>query len=188
MPYSSTRLLLVCAGATMATREACFPRPTDSLDEGGRAKARTLASALPGRAAALRFVSPAAAAIETAALFGIADAETAAALRDADGGDWAGQALSALDPAAVATWLAAPEIGPPGGEGLAAVQERVGPWMDDLAAGRILAITHPAVVRAAIAHALGIAVGTTVAIDLAPLSWVVLSRHGRWRLQEVRAP
>jgi len=179
-----TRLVLLCAGATAATRAARFADPAEPLDAGGRAKAQALV--LAGPAADRCRVSPAAAAGETAALIGVA-AEVDPALRDIDAGDWTGRGLDALDPAALAAWLAAPEAGAPGGETMAAVRDRVGAWLDALGEERVLAISHAAVLRAAIAHALDVPVAATMAIDIAPLSVVVLSRHGRWRLQELRA-
>lgn len=178
-----TRLVLLCAGATAAMRAARFADPAEPLDAGGRAK--VLALDLAGAAAAQCWVSPAAAARETAALIGVA-AEEAPALRDIDAGAWTGRSLESLAPAAVAAWLAAPEADAPGGESMAAVRARVGPWLDGLGEGRMLAISHAAVLRAAIAHALDVPVAATLAIDVAPLSMVVLSRHGRWRVQELR--
>lgn len=179
-----TRLVLLCAGATAATRTARFADPAEPLDAGGRAKVQALA--LTGPAAERCWVSPAAAARETAELIGIAAEETPA-LRDIDAGAWTGRSLDSLAPEAIATWLAAPEAGVPGGESMAAVRTRVGPWLDALGEGRMLAISHAAVLRAAIAHALDVPVAATMAIDIAPLSVVVLSRHRRWRLQELRA-
>ena len=179
-----TRLVLLCAGATAATRATRFADPAEPLDAGGRAKVQALA--LTGPAAERCWVSPAAAARETAALIGVVAAEEPA-LRDIDAGDWTGRSLDGLPAAALADWLAAPEAGAPGGESMAAVRDRVGAWLDALAEGRVLAVSHAAVLRAAIAHALAVPVAAMMAIDIAPLSVVVLSRHRRWRLQELRA-
>ena len=60
---------------------------------------------------------------------------------------------------------------------------RVAAWMDALGDGRFVIVTHAAVVRAAIVHALGAPPHAGLRIDLAPLSRTVLSRSGPWRMQ-----
>lgn len=187
---ATTRLTLLCAGATRGMREGRFPDLADRLDEGGRAKVHAAArdgSARDWAGGGHSFVSPAAAALETAALLGIASSEEPA-LRDADAGEWAGRSIEEIGGAAFAHWLAAPEPGAPGGEPLAAVRARVGAWVDGLGAGRTLAVTHAAVIRAAIAHALALPDASVLAIDVAPMTRVILSRHGRWRLQAIVPP
>jgi broad specificity phosphatase PhoE len=109
-------------------------------------------------------------------------------LRDCDFGRWAGRSLAeveAQEPEAVADWLQNPHAAPHGGESFADVMRRVGGWMDDLLVGNgsVLAITHATVVRAAIAHALGVGPGTFRHIDVAPLTRTRLSGGGRrWTL------
>ena len=66
--------------------------------------------------------------------------------------------LAAEDPATLQAWMTDPEAGPPGGESLRALVDRVTGWMDglpgeDRSVG--LAVVDPPVVRAAVAHALG---------------------------------
>ncbi|MBB3692868.1 histidine phosphatase family protein [Sphingomonas sp. BK580] len=182
----TVRLLLLCVGATEATRAARFAAPDDALDPAGLAKARALRL---GAAASWRgVVAPERSARETAAALGLAAAGEAA-LADQDAGAWRGRALETLPAAAVAAWIAAPERGTPGGESLEAVRARVGTWLDALAAtdgGRWLAVTHAAVIRAALAHALALPVAATLAIDVAPLATVALSFTDRWRLRELR--
>ena len=185
----STHLVLLCAGATASFRAARFPDPAEPLDEGGRAAVRRFVPG--GRRFDRCLIAPGMAARDTAALLSLAG-EDEASLRDIDAGDWTGAGLDEVDGAALAAWLAAPETGAPGGEGMAAVADRVGACLDGLAAGSVLAVTHVAAIRAAIAHALGIPVAATLGIDVTPLMRVTLSRHGhghghgRWRLQEMR--
>ncbi|SEM97830.1 Broad specificity phosphatase PhoE [Sphingomonas gellani] len=178
----TTRLILMCAGATPSTRAARFPDPAEALDEGGRAKVRAMTRTWPMTARSV--VSPAVAAQETADLLGIGG-QVEPALRDMDAGGWAGRGMEEIGEAALAGWLAAPELGAPGGEGLAAVRARVGAWLDALEPGWVVVVTHAAVIRAAVAHALAIPDAAVFAIDVAPLTRVALSRHGRWRLQEL---
>jgi hypothetical protein len=51
--------------------------------------------------------------------------------------------------------------------------------------GRFIAITHPVIVRAAIAHTIGVDAGAFQSIDVAPLSAAVLSFSNRWRLRSL---
>lgn len=48
---------------------------------------------------------------------------------------------------------------------------------------RILAITHPTVMRAALAHVLEIPPSAAFRIDIAPLSRLTLSFNRQWRFQ-----
>ena len=182
----TVRLLLLCAGATEATRAARFAAPDDALDPAGLAKVRALRL---GAAASWRgVVAPERSARETAAALGLTAAEEAA-LADQDVGAWRGGVLTTLPSEELAAWIAAPERGAPGGESLDAVRARVGTWLDSLAAagqGRWLAVTHAAVIRTALAHALALPVTATLAIDVAPLATVTLSFTDRWRLRELR--
>jgi broad specificity phosphatase PhoE len=183
----ATRLVLLCAGATASARAGSFPDPDEPLDDGGREKARALR--LDGPSFDECCAAPSYAAIETASLLDLV-ARPVAALRDVDRGDWAGHGFEAIDQAALATWLAAPDAATPGGESMVDVVTRVAPWLDGLSGSdrRVLAITHPAVIRAALAHALSLPVAATLAIDVPPLAAVALSHHDRWRLQELRRP
>lgn len=182
----TVRLLLLCAGATDATRAARFAQPDDALDRVGLAKveARRLGPAASWRCV----VAPERSARETAQALSLV-ATDEPALADQNAGAWRGRALATLPKDEVAAWIAAPERGAPGGESLDTVRARVGAWLDPLAAageGRWLAVTHAAVIRAALAHALALPVTATLAIDVAPLATVALSFTDRWRLRELR--
>lgn len=181
----AVRLVLLCAGPTASARSGGFPDPAEPLDPGGRAKARALR--LEGPPPDLCCMAPTRAAGETAELLGLA-AEPVPALRDVDRGDWTGRALDTIDRRALASWLTDPAAPTPGGEGMAAVVARIAPWLDALRGSdrRVLAITHAAVIRAALAHALALPVAATLAIDIAPLAAATLSCHDRWRLAELR--
>ena len=182
----TVRLLLLCAGATDATRAARFAQPDDALDPVGFAKLEALRL---GPAASWRcVVAPERSARETAQALSLV-ATDEPALADQNAGAWRGRALATLPKDEVAAWIAAPERGAPGGESLDTVRARVGTWLDSLAAageGRWLAVTHAAVIRAALAHALALPVTATLAIDVAPLATVALSFTDRWRLRELR--
>lgn len=172
-------MLLLCHAATTATRAAAFPAD-EPLDARGRAEAAKLAGRLPKA----RFIltSPARRAVDTVAATGLAAREHPA-LRDCDYGRWAGASLddiAAAEPEAVALWLSDPHAAPHGGESIGALIERVAMWMDgEVPQGRTLAITHAAVIRAAVIHALGAPANAFWRIDAAPLSLIELRRNER---------
>jgi broad specificity phosphatase PhoE len=180
----TARLDLLAHGATAATRAARFPK-----DEGLEGYAVSAIEALRGKLRPYAHVlaAPARAARETAQALGF-DAEVEMALSDCDYGRWRGLASKDVverEPDAFAAWLSDPAAAPHGGESVAALIERIGAWLAQSLAreSATLAITHAAVVRAAIVHALGASSATFARIDVAPLSLARLSGHaGRWNL------
>ncbi|WCM30034.1 histidine phosphatase family protein [Sphingomonas sp. QA11] len=176
---------MLCHAATTTSRVGGFADPAEPLDDGGLRTARAYRIPLPSP----RHIatSPALAARQTAEALGL-DADIDTALRDIDHGKWTGRSLAeihALDPDGIAGWIADPAAGAPGGETMAAVGIRVAEWLA-VQAGReapVLAITHPMVVRTAIAVALGVLLDGALRIDVAPLSMAVLSFNRVWRLQ-----
>jgi broad specificity phosphatase PhoE len=184
----TVRLDLLAHGASSAIRAGRFPD-----DEGLEASAVTALEALRGRLRSYRcaLTSPSRAARETAALGLKASVETA--LKDCDYGRWRGLDVAdvvAREPEAYAAWLSDPPAAPHGGESLAALIERAGVWLGQSLTreGATLAVTHAAVVRAAIVSALGAGSSSFWRIDVAPL-WVArLSGHaGRWNLAALGA-
>ncbi len=154
------------------------------LDAGEDARATALG--LPRKAGDRAFVAPTAAARATAAAIGLAPID-APALADMNYGPWAGRTLAEIadqDEAGLRAWLAAPETGVPDGESLAAVIARVSPWLEATSdmQGRVLAVTHPMVMRAILAAALGMPPTATMRIDIAPLGRMMLSFNRGWRL------
>src|SRR5689334_25449627 len=87
------RLVLLCHGATAATRAAAFPRD-EPLEPAVLARTHLLATALP-HSACVR-CSPALACRQTAAVLGL-DAEIESALADWQAGRWAGRTLAELE-------------------------------------------------------------------------------------------
>lgn len=168
----------MCCAATARARSGGFAGPDEGLDAGGRRGAGALQLVGPA------VVSPARAALETAAACGLVVTKDDR-LRDQDFGGWAGLSFGEIPPPMLERWLAAPEAGVPGGESLAAVAARAGAWLEAQrdVGGSVLAVTHAMVIRGVIAAALGIAPAATLGIDIAPLGRVALSFNGRWRLQ-----
>ena len=183
------RLTLVCHGATAANRSAAFP-----LDEPLEPRALDAARALAGRgAAATALTSPALRARQTAAAMGLA-AVVESALRDCDYGRWAGhdmQALAEREPEAMAAFLRDPSARPHGGESIGDLVARVGGWLDAVSQrrGSIVAVTHVAVIRAALIHVLKPPLDAFWRIDAPPLSVAAATWDGRrwaWRVGDAR--
>ena len=132
--------------------------------------------------------SPARRALQTATLLGLSPT-VALALRDCDHGRWRGRTLAevgAREPDALAAWITDPTAAPHGGESVREVVARVACWLDERCRerGHHVAVTHGAVIRAAIAHALGAGPAACRHIDVAPWSRTLLSCHaGIWRLR-----
>lgn len=182
------RLLLIRHAATDAVRRAAFP-VDEALDGAGLAAARALAGRL-GRGDALS--SPARRARDTAAAAGLR-AAVEPALRECDFGAWAGRTLAEVhgdDPDGAGAWMTDPHACPHGGESLAALLARVGGWLDKQAAsdGRVIAVTHGGVVKAAVVHALAAPAAAFWRVDVTPLALTELHAHdGRWTIARVNA-
>ena len=178
------RLHLLCAASTSSVSSIAFAAD-EPLDARGRASLARLTGRLPSCQLVLR--GPALRAAQTAEGLAL-DAGVEAMLRDCDFGRWAGRSLAQIqaeEPEAVADWLQNPRAAPHGGESFADVMTRVGGWMDGLLAVNrsVLAVTHPTVIRAAIAYTVGTGPEAFRHIDVAPLTRTTLSGGGgRWTL------
>jgi len=180
----ATRLVFLCHAATRSMREGGFPDPEEPLDEGGQHKAQILGLRPTPEVV---FAAPTLVARQTAQALELG-ALVEPALADIDHGAWRGRSLvevQASEPEALMGWIRNPALGAPGGETFASVLSRVSDWMEAQAASerRILAITHQAVMRAALAHVLDIPSAAAFRIDIAPLSRLTLSFNRQWRFQ-----
>ncbi|MCB0929532.1 MAG: histidine phosphatase family protein [Mycobacterium sp.] len=120
---------------------------------------------------------------QTAELAGLS-ASVRPELADLDAGDWRGRGLGEPAPAELMAWLSEPGATPHGGESILGVIDRVRAWMDALEPGRTVAVTHPAVVRAAILIALAAPPESFWRIDVRPASKTVLYRRAAgWTLR-----
>jgi broad specificity phosphatase PhoE len=160
----------------------------EPLDRQGHAQAAALAGALRGVDATL--TSPTLRARQTAAAL-LLDAIIDPALRDIDLGRWAGRSFADVEgaePEALAAWTSRPDAAPHGGESVVDLADRVAPWLSARGGqtGRIVAVTHPAVIRAAIVVAIDAGPATFWRIDIAPLCRVSLSGNGDgWTLRAI---
>jgi broad specificity phosphatase PhoE len=180
----TARLIVICHASTAAIRGSCFP-DNEPLDEHGKVSATALAGRLPN--ADRWLTAPELRARQTAEALGF-DAAVEPALRDCDYAAWRGQSFDEVhrsEPEAVATWLRDPEATPHGGESIFSLTRRVGDWLlrEQAHQQRSIVVTHSAIVRAAIVHAIGAPPQSFWRIDIAPLSITRLSGdNNRWNL------
>ena len=107
-------------------------------------------------------------------------------LADLDCGRWRGGVLSSVSAADLAVWLTDPTSAPHGGDSVVDVVKRVTDWLDSLTASpsRMVAVTHPAVIRAAMLVVLDAPPKSFWRIDIAPASRTVLHFRGHaWTLR-----
>jgi broad specificity phosphatase PhoE len=179
-----TRLLLVAHAPTPALRNVVFGRD-DDLDEGGTRAALALRDSVPGGGRGRWWCGPSRAAEQTAWALG-GEPSVEPALADCGYGQWTGFTLDEVagaEPAALQAWLTDPDAAPHDGESLSALTRRVGGWLDAQGDELGVAVAHPVVVRAALAHALGLSPAAVWQLDVAPLAMVRLDRRaGRWHL------
>jgi broad specificity phosphatase PhoE len=181
------RLTLISHASTAAQRRATFADANEPLDARGLAEASAYAQRArfaldDARQAEVRaLTSPAACARDTAQALGL-PAAVAAELADTNYGEWRGlriAEIAAHTPHALEAWLRDPRATPPGGESFEAVVTRIGAWLDALAKNHaadvtIIAITHAAVLRAALIHVLRAPAAAFTQIEIAPLAAIEL--------------
>ncbi|WP_059016592.1 histidine phosphatase family protein [Mycobacterium sp. M26] len=128
--------------------------------------------------------APEARTLQTAERLGL-DARVEHRIADLDVGHWRGRPLEQVPADELALWLSRPESNPHGGEAVEALIARVRAWLHDVSATpvRHVAVTHPAVVRAAILVALDAPPKSFWRIDIAPAGRTVLHYRGRWTLR-----
>ena len=181
------RAVLIAHAPTAATASAAFPQD-EKLDERGRMKAAALAGHM--RYGGRIYFAPERRTRETAAALGLAGG-VEVALGECAYGLWAGRSIAGLhtkDSQALAAWLSDPLFRPPGGESIAELVSRIAAWLDLQARGegRLIAVTHPAVLRAAALHAIGAPLEAFWRLAVAPLSELRITYEaGKWQLQSL---
>ncbi|MFH5208707.1 histidine phosphatase family protein [Antrihabitans spumae] len=168
------RIALVSHGATDALRTARFPAD-EPLNAVGL---RDCARAEPMSAPRIR-IAPELRATQTAAALGLSG-ELDPTLTDLDYGTWRGLTMEDLAPEYLMAWLTDPEYQPPHGESIVELIDRVAGWLRDTVAAQqnTLAITHPAIARAAVLIALDAPPKSFWRIDIPPLSVTRLHHRG----------
>jgi broad specificity phosphatase PhoE len=122
---------------------------------------------------------------QTADLVGLV-AETDSRIGDLDCGSWRGLGLDEVAPNELAVWMTDPASAPHGGESIVGLLSRVSGWLESVAdgGGRVVAVTHPAVIRSVVLIALEAPPKSFWRIDIAPATRTVLHhRGGGWTLR-----
>ena len=179
------RLSFISHGPTSALRTAAFPldEPLSSPD--------TMAPSSLIRADQC-WCGPELRTRQTATQLSL-EASVDLAISDCDYGRWQGITMAdiqASEPDAIGQWLTDPAAAPHGGESIHDLLARIGNWMDALhphperrGSTYVVAVTHQAVIRAGIVHALQATPASFWRIDVSPLSQVdLVGRNGRWSL------
>ncbi|NEW27851.1 histidine phosphatase family protein [Nocardia cyriacigeorgica] len=173
------KLDLIGHGVTEAMRTARFPGDEPLTDAGRNA----LEPFRPPAGAVVLF-APERRARETGQALGLPGTSDPA-LRDLDAGSWRGRELAALEPAEAHAWLTDPGFRGHGGESVDDLIGRVRGWLDRVAAGgrSTIAVTHPAVIRAALLVALDAPAASFWRLDVPPGSAVRLHHRGAWTVR-----
>ncbi|MGA9374154.1 MAG: histidine phosphatase family protein [Mycobacterium sp.] len=175
------RLTLVSHAMTDAMAAGRFPTD-EPLSALGRRQANTCVDLGAIDAAVC---GPEQRTVQTADLLGVR-ATIDPGLADLDCGRWRGASLGGVDAADMAVWLTDPTQAPHGGESIVTLGRRVGTWMDGAAQrrGRLVAVTHPSVIRSAILIALNAPPKSFWRIDIEPVSRTTLHYRGHaWTLR-----
>ncbi|EFG77573.1 phosphoglycerate mutase family protein [Mycobacterium parascrofulaceum ATCC BAA-614] len=175
------RLTLVSHAMTDAMAATRFP-DDEPLNALGRRQAQ--AGAVELFRGASHLTGPEQRARQTAGLLGLAAAADPL-LADLDCGRWRGKRLQDVPPGDLTVWLTDPARAPHGGESILDLMQRVGGWLASLTdnTSPAVAVTHPAVIRAAILRSLDAPPKSFWRLDIAPASRIVLHfRSGRWTL------
>lgn len=157
----------------------CGRMPGVTLSEPGRAQARRLAERFAAERPAALYASPIERARDTAGPIGracglpvrIEDGWT-----EIDVGEWTGRTFSELDAdPRWRDWNGSREAGcPPGGEPMRAVADRVAAALERLReahpGGRVVAVSHADVIKAAICRVLGLSLDRLGRFEIAPAS------------------
>ncbi|MCX4616926.1 histidine phosphatase family protein [Streptomyces mirabilis] len=180
----SVRLTFMCATAGDTSRNAVFG--DGLLSEHGLHEARLVGAALPPYSLAIR--APSTRCGQIADALGL-NATHEPALRDFDYGTWRGRTVgevTAYDPYGYGAWLTDPDAAPHGGESVRQLCRRTAGWLSRVppGTGDALAITEPAIIRAALVHALSAPPTAFWHFDVPPLSAVSLTLRGdHWNVR-----
>ncbi len=168
--------------------------PGVHLGEEGRQQAQRLGERLSGLPVAALYTSPLERAVETAQALGAAwglEAQCCAEFGEIDFGEWSGQRFDALaGDARWADWNRFRSGAPlPGGGLMLHVQARAVAGLVSLHQrhrdGTVAVVSHADVIKAAVAHFLGVPLDLFGRIEISPASLSVLALHD-WGAQIVR--
>jgi ribonuclease H / adenosylcobalamin/alpha-ribazole phosphatase len=179
-----TILLLRHGAHDLVDRVLCGRTTGGGLSERGRAQAAALGLRLAGRRLTALWSSPVRRARETAEIVAVAagrEVQVDEALHEIEFGAWTGRTFAELDPDPDwRRWNAARDAArPPGGESMEEVRERVAGWFERALARyggeTIAAVSHADVIKAGVAHALGLSIRFHDRFEVAPGSITALA-------------
>jgi broad specificity phosphatase PhoE len=185
----TARLILISHAPTQAQRHAAFPSDEPILEK----QIANFSSANWIAPPADRvFSAPELRARQTTRLLRLTG-ETCDELRDCDYGTWRGRQMDRLqaeDPEGILAWLTRSGAAPHRGESIDNLMARVGRWMEaQKGATCTIAVTHPALIRAAVIYALQIPAQSFWRFDIPPLSLTdVRFRRGLWTVRSTGCP
>ncbi|WP_280231246.1 histidine phosphatase family protein [Nocardia cyriacigeorgica] len=173
------KLDLIGHGVTEAMRGARFPD-----DEPLTASGRNALEPYRAPVDAVVLIAPERRAGQTAQALGLTG-RAEPALRDLDAGRWRGRELAAVPPEEAHAWLTDPAFRGHSGESILDLVDRIGAWLDVVAAaGRsTVALTHPAVIRAALLVALDAPAASFWRLDIPPAVPIRLHHRGAWTVR-----
>jgi broad specificity phosphatase PhoE len=178
------RLTLISHAMTDAMAAGRFPADEPLNDIGRRQAEAVTGLQVPGRTRQL--TGPERRARQTAQLLRL-DAVPDPRLADLDCASWRGQTLAEVRQDDLAEWLTDPARSPHGGETIVDLIGRVATWLASLtedAKSATVAVTHPAVIRAAVLLALGAPPKSFWRIDVVPTGRTVMHFRGEcWTLR-----
>ncbi len=153
-------LFVVRHGRTTANASGLLlGRADPPLDDTGRLQAQQIASVLPSDATVI--ASPLQRTRQTAEAVS-SDVRFDDRLLELDYGEFDLVPVAQIPAATWDEWRRNPSFAPPGGESLAALADRVGAFLDDIAPlarqGHVVIVTHVSPIKAAVAWALGVGV------------------------------
>jgi broad specificity phosphatase PhoE len=167
---AASRLTLISHAATEAQRRAAFPLDEPVLE---LESARLTGLNWSAPATTQVWSAPEQRAQQTSRMLGLA-VTLADGLRECNYGRWSGRQMNAVQsetPEGILAWLTDPGAAPHGGESIDDLIARTGTWMvEHRDVKHTVAVTHPAVIRAAIVHALRIPALAFWRFDIAPLT------------------
>ncbi|MCU1248047.1 MAG: histidine phosphatase family protein [Edaphobacter sp.] len=183
------RITLLSHAPTLAVRKAIFPldEPVDARE---LEKFESISWIRP-RVHQV-YAGPEQRAVQTAEALGF-EPTHCEELKDLDCHAWRGKSLEKVqsaDPEGVRRWLTDVDAAPHGGESIARLLERIEHWVaGQRSSGHTLAVTHPAVIRAAVILALQAPAQSFWRIDVSPLSITDFRWNGRfWSLRNSGCP
>jgi broad specificity phosphatase PhoE len=176
----TVRLTLVSHGMTDAMAAGRFPADEPLTHNGHRQVGRF---EIPSNAR--QVAGPELRARQTADLLGLR-AAIEPRLAELDCASWRGKTLRSIPADDLQAWLTDPARAPHGGESIACLIDRVAGWLKSLSDDTVptVAVTHPAVIRAAILVTLDAPPKSFWRIDIASGGRTVLHfRDERWTLR-----